>query len=113
MAYQRTPAAGSRDEGACGGARIDRGGISDERCLFKTNSSVHKAMKCNHDGFHAIGTRYDQSRGVLVYFWTCESCGRSLGEAHREEYRPRFDPCGSGAKRQLVRESTHGLTSST
>jgi hypothetical protein len=68
-----------------------------------------KAMTCDHDGFHGIGSRYDQTLGVLVYFWTCESCGRSLGEAHREEYRPQFDPSGSGARSQPVRESTQGL----
>jgi hypothetical protein len=52
-------------------------------------------MTCKHDGFHGIGSRYDQTRGVLVYFWTCESCGRRLGEARREDYRPRFDPRGN------------------
>jgi hypothetical protein len=52
-------------------------------------------MRCGHDGFHAIRTVYDRPTGVLVYFWTCEACGERLGEAHREIYRPRFDPRGN------------------
>jgi hypothetical protein len=52
-------------------------------------------MSCNHDGFHGFRSSYDRSRGVLVYFWTCESCGRRLGEARREEYRPQFDRRGN------------------
>jgi hypothetical protein len=52
-------------------------------------------MVCQHDGFHAIRTTYDRATGVLVYFWTCERCGRRLGEARREEYRPAFDPRGN------------------
>ena len=50
---------------------------------------------CPHDGFHGIQTSYDQNRGVLVYFWTCEHCGQQLKEARREEYRPAFDPHGN------------------
>lgn len=38
---------------------------------------------------------YDRNSGVLVYFWTCESCGKRLGEARREDYRPQFDPQGN------------------
>jgi hypothetical protein len=53
------------------------------------------AMGCSHDGFHSIRTAYDQRRGVLVYLWTCERCGNELGEARREQYRPRFDPRGN------------------
>jgi len=52
-------------------------------------------MTCPHDGFHGIRSRYDQRRGVLVYFWTCERCGARLGEVRRQEYRPRFDPNGN------------------
>jgi len=54
-----------------------------------------EVMSCNHDGFHGTISRYDQTRGVLVYFWVCESCGRRLAEARREEYRPRFDRTGN------------------
>jgi hypothetical protein len=54
-------------------------------------------MDCEHDGFHAIGTAYDRTSGILVYFWTCEGCGARLGEARREEYRPAFDPQGNQA----------------
>jgi hypothetical protein len=52
-------------------------------------------MRCSHDGFHSIRTSYDQRRGLLVYLWTCERCGSELREAHREPYRPRFDPRGN------------------
>lgn len=51
-------------------------------------------MSCPHEGFHAIRTVYDRRRGILVYFWTCEECGRRLNEARREDYRPAFDPHG-------------------
>jgi hypothetical protein len=50
---------------------------------------------CPHDDFHTIRTAYDQRRGVLVYFWTCERCGERLQEAGREEYRPSYDPHGN------------------
>ena len=50
---------------------------------------------CRHDGFHGIQTVYDRRHGVLVFFWTCDSCGKRLGEARREEYRPQFDPAGN------------------
>jgi hypothetical protein len=50
---------------------------------------------CQHKGFHGIETTYDRTRGVLVYHWTCESCGKQLGEARREEYRPKFDARGN------------------
>jgi hypothetical protein len=46
---------------------------------------------CSHDGFHDIRTVYDRRRGLLVFYWTCEDCGRRLGEAERAEYRPRFE----------------------
>jgi hypothetical protein len=52
-------------------------------------------MACSHADFHGIRTMYDRKSGVLVYFWTCESCGKRLGEARREEYRPQFDPQGN------------------
>jgi hypothetical protein len=50
---------------------------------------------CAHDGFHAIGTEYDRSKGMLVYLWSCEGCGAPLGEARREPYRPAYDPRGN------------------
>jgi hypothetical protein len=50
---------------------------------------------CGHDGFHAIGTKYDRRNGVLVYFWACERCNARLGEARRERYRPEYDPAGN------------------
>ena len=46
---------------------------------------------CTHDGFRGIQSAYDQRRGVLVYFWTCERCGSRLGEAMRTDYRPAYD----------------------
>jgi hypothetical protein len=52
-------------------------------------------MACTHEGFHGINSRYDQRRGLLVFFWSCERCGARLRELHREEYRPRFDPRGN------------------
>jgi hypothetical protein len=52
-------------------------------------------MQCSHDQYHAIRTTYDRRRGLLLYFWTCESCGKRLGEARRDEYRPQFDPRGN------------------
>ena len=48
-------------------------------------------MACKHDGFRGIKTTYDQRRGVLVYFWTCERCGSRLDEALRTNYRPAYD----------------------
>jgi hypothetical protein len=53
------------------------------------------AMTCDHDGFHAVRTSYDRRAGVLVYFWACERCGTKLHEAHREAYRPAYDPHGN------------------
>jgi hypothetical protein len=38
---------------------------------------------------------YDRQRGLLLFFWICEDCGTRLREAHRAEYRPRFDPRGN------------------
>jgi hypothetical protein len=52
-------------------------------------------MACQHDGFHGIRTNYDRTTGVLVYSWTCEHCGKRLGEARREAYQPRFDREGN------------------
>jgi hypothetical protein len=52
-------------------------------------------MKCGHEGFHRIASSYDRDRGLLVYFWTCERCGRRLHEAARSHYRPHFDPRGA------------------
>ena len=49
-------------------------------------------MACAHDGYHAISTKYDPAKGLLVFVWTCERCGRRLGEAGRESYEPRFQP---------------------
>jgi hypothetical protein len=52
-------------------------------------------MTCRHQGFRAVSSSYDRTRGLLVYFWTCERCGARLNEAGRTEYRPRFDPQGN------------------
>lgn len=52
-------------------------------------------MSCEHSGFHEIRTVYNRRTGELVFFWTCDSCGKRLGEAWREEYRPQFDPRGN------------------
>lgn len=52
-------------------------------------------MACTHKGFHGIRTAYDRTRGELVYFWTCDHCGERLGVAHRQDYRPQFDPRGN------------------
>jgi hypothetical protein len=50
---------------------------------------------CSHDGFHDIRTVYDRTRGLLLFYWTCEACGTRLGEARRDEYRPQFDADGN------------------
>jgi hypothetical protein len=55
------------------------------------------AKPCPHDGFHSIRTVYDRDHGLLRFLWTCEACGRQLGEAHRSDYRPRFKPRGNDA----------------
>jgi hypothetical protein len=52
-------------------------------------------MSCHHAGYREIETTYDQSRGVLVYHWRCDACGKRLGVARRETYRPQFDPHGN------------------
>ena len=52
-------------------------------------------MSCSHDAFHSIGSRYDRTAGVLVYYWSCERCGARLNEARREPYKPAFDPHGN------------------
>ena len=52
-------------------------------------------MYCAHEGFRGIGSAYDRLRSVLVYYWTCERCGRRLGEIRRDRYRPQFDPRGN------------------
>jgi hypothetical protein len=46
---------------------------------------------CPHDGYHDIRSTYDHRRGLLFFYWTCESCGELLGEAERTKYRPRFE----------------------
>jgi hypothetical protein len=46
---------------------------------------------CRHDGFHDIRTVYDRIRGVLLFWWFCEDCGKRLGVAERTEYRPVFE----------------------
>jgi hypothetical protein len=46
---------------------------------------------CLHNGFHDIRSTYDQRRGLLFFYWTCEDCGELLGEAERTKYRPRFE----------------------
>jgi hypothetical protein len=56
---------------------------------------VMALIACAHDGFHAIGTKYDRRKGVLVYFWACEGCGARLGDARRDRYRPSYDPHGN------------------
>ena len=56
---------------------------------------VMATIACAHDGFHAIGTKYDRRNGVLIYFWACECCGTRLGDARRERYRPSYDPKGN------------------
>jgi hypothetical protein len=52
-------------------------------------------MACQHDDLHEIRTVYDRSTGILVYFWTCATCGERLDEVRREAYRPQFDPNGN------------------
>jgi hypothetical protein len=60
-------------------------------------------MKCIHDGFHSISSQYDPRLGVLVYLWTCESCGERLSEARRLAYRPSYDPRGNQKRGALLR----------
>jgi hypothetical protein len=52
---------------------------------------------CRHDGFHDIRTVYDRVRGVLLFYWFCEDCGKRLGVANRADYRPVFERRHSGA----------------
>jgi hypothetical protein len=56
-------------------------------------------MACAHDSYRTIDSRYDLRRGLLVYYWRCESCGARLDEAKRLEYRPSFDPRGHDRSR--------------
>jgi hypothetical protein len=58
-------------------------------------------MRCAHDCFHGIQTRYDRRNGVLVYDWVCEGCGQRLEEATREDYRPSYNPRGDERFRRL------------
>jgi hypothetical protein len=69
---------------------------------FEMPARFWDAMPCAHDGFHGVRSRYDQRRGVLVYFWTCERCGVRLGEVRRQAYRPRFDPRGNERQRDAA-----------
>jgi hypothetical protein len=57
--------------------------------------SRHVEPICAHEGFHEIRSSYDQPRGLLLFFWSCERCGARLNEARREPYRPAFDPRGN------------------
>jgi hypothetical protein len=52
---------------------------------------VDVSKACPHDGFHDIRSTYDHRRGLLFFYWTCQSCGELLGEAERTKYRPRFE----------------------
>ena len=52
-------------------------------------------MNCSHDGYHAVRSEYDRSRGMLVYVWVCESCGSRLKVATQQPYRPQYDPHGN------------------
>jgi hypothetical protein len=52
-------------------------------------------MNCSHDGYHALSSEYDRSRGLLVYVWVCESCGARLKVATEQAYRPHYDPLGN------------------
>jgi hypothetical protein len=47
---------------------------------------------------------YDRSRGLLIFFWTCEQCGTRLGEIGRLRYRPSFNPDGQRPARHAPRE---------
>lgn len=53
-------------------------------------------MPCTHEGFRDISSSYDLRRQVLVFFWTCERCGKHMGEAGRTDYQPRYEPGGKG-----------------
>jgi hypothetical protein len=61
----------------------------------RVSRALMTAMDCAHEGFHGIRSSYDQRRGLLLFFWSCERCGTRLRELHREEYRPRFEPRGN------------------
>jgi hypothetical protein len=52
-------------------------------------------MGCRHEGFHELRARYDRDRRMLIFFWTCETCGTRLSEFRRQAYRPHFDPQGN------------------
>jgi hypothetical protein len=48
-------------------------------------------MRCAHDEYRSVQTRYDRSRRTLVYFWRCDCCGAHLGEYERVQYRPYYE----------------------
>ena len=52
-------------------------------------------MNCSHDGYHAVRSEYDRSRGLLVYAWVCESCGARLKVVTEQPYRPHYDSNGN------------------
>ena len=51
-----------------------------------------RVMPCSHRGFRDISSTYDLHRQVLVFFWSCERCGKHMGEAGRTRYQPRYEP---------------------
>ena len=52
-------------------------------------------MRCRHEGFHQVRAKYDRDLRMLIFVWTCETCGTRLGEFRREAYRPHFDRRGN------------------
>jgi hypothetical protein len=54
--------------------------------------------QCDHDGFHSGQGRYDMTTGRLRYVEVCDSCEGEVRELGAAEYRPLFDPTGSGGR---------------
>jgi len=51
-----------------------------------------RGVNCLHQELRTVSSRYDRERGLLIYFWVCEHCGRRLHEVGRLGYRPNFTP---------------------
>ena len=54
--------------------------------------------QCDHGGFHSGQGRYDRATERLRYVEVCDTCEGEVRELGAAEYRPRFDPAGSGGR---------------
>lgn len=55
-------------------------------------------MNCVHQELRTVSSRYDRERGLLIYFWVCDRCGRRLHEVGRLRYRPDYATFGSARR---------------